>query len=186
MADSIVDICNGALAFLGDYTISSLDEENKQARACAYWYPKVRRMVLEEHDWNCAKAQARLSKEAQAPLYGYAFSYALPTGFIRARRLSDPDAVYEIHGKSLYTDVDGAILLYIRDVEDTTFFSPLLSDCISMGLAAKVAFNLTGDGGVAANVAGMFERQLSKAKGSDSAMDSTQTYVPDEWLAARF
>lgn len=186
MADSPVDICNSALAFLGDYTISSLDENNKQSRACALWYPKARKMVLEEHNWNCAKHVKTIPKDGGEPPMDWAYSYAMPSDCIRLIRFKDPDARFEVRGRQICADTADGTLLYIRDVEDTTYFPPLLSDCIALMLAQKIAFSLTGEPGIVSQITTLFERQMAKARGSDAQLDAFADFIPSDWHNARF
>lgn len=186
MADSAVAVCNQALALLGDYQITGLNEASKQARLCNFWYPRVTRMVLEEHNWNCAKHQATLAKIAGASPVGWTYAYALPDDFIRLIRLEDGSSQYEVRGRTLCTDVDGAVMLYIRMVPDESYIPPLLADCIGLGLAQKIAFAITGDKELIPAITTLFERQMAKARGSDSQADAFATFIPDDWNNARF
>lgn len=187
MADSVVDLCNQALAFLGDFTIASLDENTKSARACSFWYPKARRMVLEEHDWNCAKRDASLPAiSGPAPL-GWSFAYAMPSDCIRLISteggLTDE---FEARGRTICTNLTAPLkILYVADIEDVSYFPPLLADCIALALAQKIAFNLTGEPSFVNSVTSLFERQMAKARGADAHLDAFKTFIPEDWVNAR-
>jgi hypothetical protein len=56
-----VNICNMALTLLGAATITSLSDQNKEARRCSQELDNVRRQVLRSHPWRCAKKRATLS-----------------------------------------------------------------------------------------------------------------------------
>lgn len=166
---SIVDICNLALAHLGDEaTVSSIDppEGSAQAEHCARFYPVARDAALEAHNWNFATTRVQLAAvESHWP--SWACCYVLPADYIKAiavlppgvmddystslggGRYPAPGAVYspqaysietdETGRRLLYTDQAEAVLRYVRRVEDATRFSPLFVDALSRLLASYLA-----------------------------------------------
>lgn len=77
---SVVDICNLALAHLGDNaTIASIDppEGSAQAEHCQRFYPIARDTLLEMHSWSFATKRAYGAEvENSWPMWQYA--YAMP------------------------------------------------------------------------------------------------------------
>lgn len=77
---SVVDICNLALAHLGDNaTIASIDppEGSAQAEHCQRFYPIARDTLLEMHSWSFATKRAYGAEvENSWPMWEYA--YAMP------------------------------------------------------------------------------------------------------------
>ena len=77
---SVVDICNLALAHLGDNaTIASIDppEGSAQAEHCQRFYPIARDTLLEMHSWSFATKRAYGAEvENTWPMWEYA--YAMP------------------------------------------------------------------------------------------------------------
>ena len=80
-----VDICNLALAHLGDRaTVASINppEGSAQAEHCARFYPIARNALLEVHTWGFATTRAPLAQVAYAfPEWEYV--YAAPSGMIQ-------------------------------------------------------------------------------------------------------
>jgi hypothetical protein len=80
MMASVVDICNLALAHLGDNaTIASIDppEGSAQAEHCQRFYPIARDTLLEMHSWSFATKRAYGAEvENTWPMWQYA--YAMP------------------------------------------------------------------------------------------------------------
>lgn len=92
---SVVDICNLALAHLGDEaTVSSIDppEGSAQAEHCARFYLMARDTVLEAHDWNFATTRGALALVGSA-WPSWAFCYELPTTCVRAIGVLPPGAL---------------------------------------------------------------------------------------------
>jgi hypothetical protein len=92
---SEVDICNLALAHLGDRaTVSSISppEGSAQAEHCARFYAIARDMVLEAHEWGFATKRANLALLADTPPPGFQFVYQAPSDCRNIIDLIDPNA----------------------------------------------------------------------------------------------
>jgi hypothetical protein len=78
---SAVDICNVALAHIGDIaTVSSIDppEGSAQAQHCARFYPIARDAALEMHAWNFSMRRVALAKVTNS-WTEWLYAYAVPS-----------------------------------------------------------------------------------------------------------
>ena len=95
---SDVDICNLALAALGDdATIASIDppEGSAQAEHCARFYPIARDMCLQGHTWSFTMRRvqgALLTSESSV----WQYAYALPADALRVLAIIPDDATDDI------------------------------------------------------------------------------------------
>lgn len=90
---STVDICNLALAHLGDdANIASINppEATPQAAHCARFYPIALNELLEQHSWSFATKRANLALLAETPPPTWLYVYALPSDHLNAARVLDP------------------------------------------------------------------------------------------------
>jgi len=144
-----VQICNLALARLGDSRITALTDATAQAQYCSLFYAQTVEELQAEFDWQFCRKQVNLTS-GTAPLTGYTTKYALPDDFIRAIRLEDIDAsenfgTWEIVGTNLHTNLTGTPSLdYIANITTTTLFPAIFVEALSMKLAAVLAMPLTG------------------------------------------
>jgi hypothetical protein len=103
---SDVDICNSALAVLGDEaSVASINPPDGSAQAshCARFYPLARDALLEMHNWGFATTRAPLALLATNPstdpyntaLSSWAYAYAVPSDAINYLEVMDPGAVDE-------------------------------------------------------------------------------------------
>lgn len=76
-------------------------------------------------------------------LTDYAYKLAIPYDCARIIDLSEEEN-YKREGRFIYTDAEGAILIYVRFELDPTNWTPLMQEAVVSGLAAKLAFPLTG------------------------------------------
>lgn len=198
---SEVDICNLALARLGDTAnVSSIDppEGSAQAEHCARFYPIARDSLLEMHAWKFATRRVQLAKLAVAP-DNWSFAYAIPNGALKLLAVlppggTDDDAqpyeVEVIDGSSptILTDQADASLRYIARVTDTTKFSPLFVDALAWLLASYLAGPvIKGDAGAAMARACMqsFLLAFSNARVSDANQRKVRPEHTPAWIAGR-
>lgn len=165
---SEVDICNLALAHLGDAaTVASLDppEGSPQSEHCARFYPVARDSLLEMHSWGFATRRKQLAQVSN-PWPEWAYAYAMPSDAVNILAILPVDAADDNNiqfpntalvdnggyapqpfiveaGDSgvgiLYTNVPNAVLRYTAIVTDPTEFSPLFTVALSWHLASMLA-----------------------------------------------
>ena len=81
---SPVGIANMALMRIGARgTIGSFDEDSPNANKVNAVWDMVFQEVLSERDWKFAKTRIQLQQNANRPVGGYRFAYALPSDFLR-------------------------------------------------------------------------------------------------------
>lgn len=153
-----IDICNMALASLGQATISDLKEENERARRVSLFYEPVRKELLRMHDWSFAKRVAKLTpiqlSEEENPSEFYK-AYAYPAGALYVTNVFYKYAKNRIPFKEVYSAKQAKRCIvcpredvwaeYTQDITDTELFTPDFAQTLSLALAADLAITLTGD-----------------------------------------
>lgn len=164
---SEIDVCNLALAHLGDdATVSSIDppEGSAQAEHCARFYAMARDALLQMHSWGFATKRitgAALTAEATS----WAYAYALPADCLQMLAVIPPETSddyvdnvtqqmpyalqfqtqpFEIETLEdgttvVYTDQEQAVLRYIARVTDASKFPPLFVTSLARLLAHYLA-----------------------------------------------
>jgi len=106
---SEIDICNLALAHLGDVaTVSSINppEGSAQAQHCAMFYPIARDSLFEMHSWGFAtKRIALASVTSEWPMWSYA--YAIPADAVNLIAVLPPEAQDDYSTRFSPTDTPG-------------------------------------------------------------------------------
>ncbi len=191
---SAVDICNTALAHLGnDNTISSIDppDGSTEAGYCKRFYPIARKELIERFAWPFALRRQALAQVSN-PSNVWAFAYQVPSDCQRPLRVltaqlanslmwdlangriasadlfnESDSATFEVENGVLLTNVEDAVLLYLRDVVDTTRYTPTFVSALGYLLASYLAGPMVrgADGAKAAQN----YRQLAMAQGSEAA-----------------
>lgn len=95
---SEVDICNLALAHLGDVaTVASINPPSGDAQSshCARFYPIARDALIEMHTWGFTTTRASLALNLVNPSSTWAYCYAAPSNVINYLEILDPNATDE-------------------------------------------------------------------------------------------
>lgn len=174
---SIVDICNIALSNLGSraqITSISPPDGTVEAGYCARFYPIARKEALDQHAWTWSKKRALLAPVTN-PSETWLYAYAVPSDCLSPLRVLQQNtardiftypfgpfftaddyqlftergsADFQVEGDVLLTNEPDAVLLYTRDITDTTKFSAsfttYLADLLSAYLAGPIVKGESG------------------------------------------
>lgn len=208
MATTETDICNLALAALGDEaTVVSIDppEGSAQADHCAQWYPIARDTVLEAHDWKFASR--RIAGAALTPpTTTWSYAYAKPAGALRIRAVLPTGAAGDYNEgltvneqpfdietledgtEVILTDCENAVIRFTAAAVDPGKFPPLLAQAIVRLLASYLAGPvLSGETGRAESRAQLqlYQAWLLKAQASDANQQRQKGGHVAQQIAAR-
>jgi hypothetical protein len=199
---SVVDICNLALARLGDNaTVASIDppEGSAQAEHCARFYPIARDSLLETHPWKFALRRARLARLA-GDSWNWSFAYACPADAITLLAVLPPEAASDADTQEFEVEAgaDGharilthqahACLRYVLRATDPSAYSPLFVDALAWLLASYLAGPvIKGDAGgaMAKTCLQSFLLAVSNARVSDANQRKARPEHTPAWIAGR-
>lgn len=209
MALSDTEICNLALAELPDKPIATMDEASLQARECRRVYKHAVDELLQAHPWTFAKTRLALAQLTNDRPSEWAYAYALPAdlGMVRkvvnAQTLPDPTALllvgqtfapiganslwdrapaqpYVIAGRTLYSDVLGAVLEYLPADELEGTFSPLFVKALYFDIASRICTPLTKKSDKKKELVTQAELWKARAQAADlNSQQNTYDPVPD-------
>lgn len=168
-----VGICNAALDQLGADRIQALDQENSTlAELFAAQFGPVRDAVLGERAWRFATQRHEIAADEQAPAYGFAYRYAVPSVVIQVLEVSDGTNrvdTWKREGAFILTDTASPI--YIRSVdqvEDVSLWPALFGRAVSTRLAAELCVAITENRSLAGDLWQLYRRHLTEAALADA------------------
>jgi hypothetical protein len=142
---SVVEICNLALARVGQPPIVNIDDGDRLSRLCKLHYEPKRDDLLRQYRWKFAIKRQEVPASATPPVFGYANAYTLPSDCLRVLSINeldpefDPDldpSLWDREGNKIVTDEGPPLSVrYIRRVIDPKEFDPSFSNCLSAWLA---------------------------------------------------
>lgn len=175
---SKIDICNMALAHLGQEGISSLTQDDERARRIHLFYEPVKAEVLRTHNWAFAAVREPLVllEDPSAPSFPFLYQYPADGLFVRkvfagqaGRKPCEFKEVYRrrINQRAIQTPAPQAVAEYTRDVQDASQFDPAFVKAFSLALAADLALTLTGDEALSRLLLTRYAQVLEEARRSN-------------------
>jgi hypothetical protein len=189
MAVTKTDIVNLASTHLGErrYT-DPFTDTSPTAELLSFRYDFSRKEVLRSHTWGCAKKDVSLSEDATAPEHTWSKRFLVPQESLRLVNIANTDLndlhykEYELKGQYIHTDLAAPLkITYIRDEDDTSLFDSMLTESISLHLAASCSMAITDDKGLSQGLFNLYDRKVEEAKFIDSLqrrrpVDNMYTY----------
>lgn len=143
MNDTIMtplDICNMALAKIGEPPINAIDYYGTPAqRQCHMHYHPCRREVLCAHPWKFATKFATLNTDD--PESRWPKPHTLPLDALRVLEVSAPN--WTLRGRTIWSPEPKINLKYIADEEECSKFEPHFIEALATRLACKICVPLT-------------------------------------------
>lgn len=186
---SVIDVCNLALAHLGETpNLSSIDppEGSAHADTLARFYPIARDAVLERKTWSFALKRVVLA-EVATDSDAWAYKYALPADCIRPLAIlvegtSDENGAsdaFDLEGGYIYSNAPEATLRYIFRQTDLTKWTPHSVTTLSWLLASYTAGAVCEDKQVKQWAMAMYENELGLgAQANANARQTARTRTP--------
>jgi hypothetical protein len=163
-----VQICNLALARLGDAKLTTLGDASAQAQYCTLFYAQTVKELQTDLDWQFCRKLATATADGTPPAFGYANRFPLPGDFLRVLRINGIDedenfAKWEIIGGFIHTGLTGPIQIdYVANVTTTTTFPAIFVELLTAKLAAHLALPLTGSKELFAQMAQIYAESIQR------------------------
>lgn len=148
MSNSVVQICNMALAKIGSESfITSLSDDTKAARHLSIFYEPIRDSLLRSHLWRFARKQYQLAPLVTGPLFDGGYYFQIPTDCVRVV-VPDEDYFYgygrwSVEGNKILADTNVLNIVGLQRVEDPNLFDPIFSEALATRLAHELCIPLT-------------------------------------------
>jgi hypothetical protein len=190
---SQADIARAALSKLGTWTISSLSDSSKEARALVSAWDRVLGSELAVHPWTFATEQGELGALTETPVFDYDFQYQLPMGFLRLVQVGNrwawdpPDKPnWRIQGRALLTDMAPPLeLRWIGMPDSAAEFPWEFVDVLACRLADDLCELLTGSKDLKASVKQDYLMALRAARLTNAIMHAPRPPRDTSWITVR-
>lgn len=193
------EICNLALANIGQGTIDSLDEASEPARQCKLHYAHERRQLLGMFRWNFAERTEKLALLAEDNIK-WEYVYAYPSNALIVHSVySEEDVdikdmhpaefeVYMINEsvRAIGTNVPMAYCDYTADISNAAVFPEEFVEALARKLAASIAIPLSASPEMQKNNFQLYQGALIGAKFHAIRQENDRTKWPTGYTKARF
>ena len=183
---SVVQICNLALAKIGDEQITSLTENSKAARLCNLVYEPMRDATTRAHPWNFAVTRVALAADVTAPTYEYDAQFALPSDFLRLLGTDLLDtAKFLVESGHILCDASTLNIRYVQQVIDPNRYDWLFIEALSARIAAELAIAIADNRALSVDLFNLFSTKLADARTADATEGTPEDLTADTWLNSR-
>jgi hypothetical protein len=195
---SEVSICNLALGWLGEKTITSLNDQSRAAQLCAENYPALRDAVIEARYWRFATVRTVLQSqdtpgsktEAGFPQWGVGYVHAIPTNYLAVFRVyrdmfGEAMSNWTREGSYIISDDSTIFVSGVVSVSDTGKFSNLFEQALAARLAADLAIPLTQNRQLQADMWTLYNDKMSEATVRDGQQGRSEDVNATRLVNAR-
>lgn len=156
---------NLALSQVPAGSITSLDENSIQARACKLWYPEVIRELLAKGQWRFAMTREALAVKTNDRPGQWAQAYAVPANLAIPAMVLDSGGggphQFEYTATTIYAQVPDASLDYVTGADTTSGYDGLFRSAVVALLASRICVPVTKN----------FKREAELIKAAEVAVD---------------
>jgi len=177
MSVTIFDFCTRAAISLGGQSISSFDDDSREAEVFSnIWQPELR-TCLALGNWNFASRDFDCSRYPDAPEdKNYDYQFTLPADYLRNRFAMDANGsrlgpgIWTVQGNRVLSKTETLRLKYVRryDEADLYLLPDWFGDLFTAKLAYRAAEPLTGKTSIRESARVEFEQCLIRARRADS------------------
>jgi len=180
------DLVNAALLILGASIIEDVaTDTGVPATTMAARLDMVKDTVLRSRNWNSATHRAAITSDADyTEVFDYSNSFILPTDpyCLRVIEVHEYDAQdWIIEGRRLLINDSSIKIRYIKRIDDTAEYDPMLVEAMAAYLAWATAFKITGSRQKENDAWDRFKEMLSMGANTDG-LEGAPPVVESDWL----
>lgn len=165
-------------------TDPSLVEGNARARRIVGLYPVVYKEALTIWPWACVRKRAKLTKTEAVPAWGYACQYALPGEALGVQALMLGGAAWEMEGRHIVTDYDGALPALLSWAVTEEHLHPLVAAYMATRLALASIMGVAESTTAQERLKGLVQDAFLEAAHTENAQGSSLDKLGSEWVLA--
>lgn len=198
MAASI-EIANRALILIGADRITSLDDQNKGARACKAQYDITRKSELRAYRWAFAMKRTTLPALATPPAFDFSQQYQVPPDQLCLDYVGDlfvgvstsdyrtaSEAQYALEGRLILCNFPAPLKIrYVADITDATQFDAMFVDAFAHRLAIDICESLTASATKQQQVVAKYKDVIQRAVAKNAIERPPDPLPDDTWILAR-
>lgn len=198
---SVIDICNLALAHIGQGSINSLDESSSQAEQCNLFYPYTRDSLLRQFPWNFATKSILLA-QVVSDIQEWPYIYSYPPECLHIRRIysggtsnQEIQNEYEVltsgTDKYICCEIENAYAKCTINISDPMLYDPLFIDVLAFKLSLDLIMPLTNSSTRTQEIVQKYQTALSLAmlhgavEGAQKRSDNNKVRSDRAYINAR-
>jgi len=174
MGLSRTDIINRALVHLGEYRVTTSNDNKATAKIANFMYDGTRRRMIAEAWWSFAKKFQALAASGSAEGSGWKYSHAIPVDMIDVISVNvsevgvDARDHFEIAGNLIYSNSETCSMWFTYDPGDGARYTPHFEIAFPLALAEDISMSRTNSLGQSEALYKKAKEALATAKAKDA------------------
>lgn len=181
-----IDIINIALIRQGIRPGTSPSENSKSMQFMSAQYQRVRDLILNLGDWNCATKRVTLSRLSTTPAWGFDNEYQLPADFIRFHRMWNLGIPFQREGRKFLCDHSDVDILYIYRLEHVAEMDETFKTVVAGRLAYETVLANKSDLQQVGVLKQMYDADIVDAFLIDALQSPVETMRGSTWLRSHY
>lgn len=179
-----IAICNRALAYLGLASISSFEENSREAELLQGIYSTLRDELLESFDFSFATKIERLAHLENKAITDKHYVYQLPLYCLRVREVFTQEEYIFANARTIWSMSPELIVEMTVQINDMSVCSSVFIEALACRIASAVAVPLTGNTTLSTEY---YKRYLVAFEEAQRVDQIPKDDVPleSDWLLAR-
>lgn len=186
---SETDICNRALALLGQEKIININDPNNVAEMCNTLYPSSRDKCFEDRMWSFCLKRIMAAPLTVPPPFGYANQFQVPSDCIILRSVDDGNSRGTLdwvrEGDKILTDAAEIAIIYSATVLNPDLWTNAFIEALVFKLASDLAMPLTENAKIRNTYEQDYHRKIQEAGATDGGQGRQVRLRSDSLIIAR-
>lgn len=185
---SKIDLCNMALARVGQNAITSFSDNTDAAKRCSVLFDPVVDIVMSASEWTTLIKRVQLVATTTTPVYDFTYEFQLPPGILKLIEIADNrDKIteYKREGDKLLCNISPISIKYTIREENTQLWGPHLYEAVTLKLAAELVYPLTGNAGLIEGFERKYAIWMRRAAALDNQQASQEALISNDLLIVR-
>lgn len=192
------EICNWALALLGEPSIDDISDSVERAELLTAAWGPVRDQLLREKWWRFSIQRTSLPADSATPDWGFALQYQIAGDVVRTIQVDQywvipvsdfvngDTSPYVIEGDKILTDIAAPLKVrWIVNSVDVGFWDAGFAKVMACDLAERLAPRVTGSENMLQRIASQRAQAMTAAQRANALESPPRMIADSSWLASR-
>lgn len=179
MADTSIDICSKALLLIGANSITSFEDETREAEVCNSLYNTIKDSLLSNRLWSFSMKQVDLARLQQKPLRDYSYMFQIPNNVLRIKRSAS--GAYDIFGDKVYSN-SPTMSVDCQVTVDESIMPIHFKKALISNICRDLSVSLLGDREKYALFDNLLEKDMKTARMVDMQNTKNKKYGSDSFF----
>jgi hypothetical protein len=182
---SAVTVCNSALLKIGADPISSLSGTDRASTVCRLLWQYLCDEVMSNRPWRFALKRVTLTPNGTTPVYGYQYTYDIPSDCLRLLVPDDNSINWTVEGSKILCSESSLNIRYLFRNTDPSSWDACFGEVMAWRMAMELALSLAQSIPLKQEAERSFKDAIAEASSINAVIGTIPALDADIWTKAR-